>query len=191
MQAWPALADLLARCIDALEQLAADNLNFLAACRVAFAGFLRLSEFTYKKKDLINKRTFINTRLTRSNVCIAADYAMLRLSRSKTNIAHKGVQILLSRISDNACPVRALKRLLSRSPFNRTIFLRRLLLQLTQLGVNLEGYLGYSALNSQVQTLGRWTSDAFRLYFTTNPTILLRLNHQFLTGTPLPYTTPF
>jgi hypothetical protein len=89
----------------------------------------------------------------------------------------------------------------TRSIFNPKNFLKRLSAGLTNLGVDPIGFLGHSfrkgaaqhahdggVLGSQIQKLGRWTSDAFQAYFTMSPAILYRLNHQFLTGTPLPFT---
>jgi hypothetical protein len=63
------------------------------------------------------------------------------------------------------------------------------------LGLQTEGYLGHSfrkgaaqhahdsgILDDQIQILGRWTLEAFRVYFTTNAAVLYKLNHQFQMG---------
>ncbi|KAJ5215291.1 uncharacterized protein N7498_001698 [Penicillium cinerascens] len=135
-----------------------DDLNFATACRVAFAGFLRLGEFTYKTEDLSTRSIFSATKLTRSDVRFSPslDHAQLTLKRSKTDRRHEGV-------------------------------------------IPTHGYLGHSfrkgaaqhahdsgILDDQIQMLGRWTSEAFRVYFTTNASVLYKLNHQFQTGSPAP-----
>ncbi len=40
-------------------------------------------------------------------------------------------------------------------------------------------------LDESIQKLGRWTSNAFKLYFTTNPETLFNLNLSFHKGMPL------
>ena len=71
--------------------------------------------------------------------------------------------------------------------------------KLRALGLQTDGYSGHSfrkgaaqhahdsgILDDQIQMLGRWTSEAFRVYFTTNASVLYKLNHQFQTGSPAP-----
>lgn len=192
-----------------------DDLNFATACRVAFAGFLRLGEFTYKTEDLSTRPTFLATKLTRSDVRFSSslDHVQLTLKRSKTDRRHEGAQIILAKTGDGACPVDALQRLLlldpkasdaplfsfHRRPFNRNNFLSTLSTKLRALGIHADGYSGHSfrkgaaqhahdsgILDDQIQVLGRWTSEAFRVYFTTNTSVLYKLNHQFQTGSPAP-----
>jgi hypothetical protein len=192
-----------------------DDLNFAAACRVAFAGFLRIGEFTYKREDLGIPSVFLATKLTRSDVRFSSslDHAQLTLKRSKTDRRHEGVQIILARTDDGACPVLALRKLLLLDPqqtnaplfsfhgrpFSRNNFLAALSTKLRMLGLQTEGYLGHSfrkgaaqhahdsgILDDQIQILGRWTSEAFRVYFTTNAAVLYKLNRQFQTGSPPP-----
>jgi hypothetical protein len=45
-----------------------NELNFNAACKIAFAGFLRSGEFTYSTTDFKDTNTFTNTKLTRSDI---------------------------------------------------------------------------------------------------------------------------
>ncbi len=40
-------------------------------------------------------------------------------------------------------------------------------------------------LDESIQRLGRWTSNAFKLYFTTTPETLFDLNLSFQKGMPL------
>ncbi|KAJ5413721.1 hypothetical protein N7509_000348 [Penicillium cosmopolitanum] len=139
---------------------ALDDLNFATACRVAFAGFLRLGEFTYKTEDLHTCSIFSSTKLTRSDVRFSSslDHAQLTLKRSKTDRRHEGVQIILARTGDGACPVEALQKLLlldprgpdaplfsfHRRPFSRNNFLSTLYAKLRSLGIRTDGYSGHS-----------------------------------------------
>ncbi|KAJ6118264.1 hypothetical protein N7471_013731 [Penicillium samsonianum] len=109
-----------------------DDFNFATACRIAIAGFLRFGEFTYKKEDFG----------TRSDVRFSSslDHAQLTLKRSKTDRRHEGVQSVLAKTGDEACPVDALQKLLlldpkgpdaplfffHRKPFSRNHFLSTL-----------------------------------------------------------------
>ena len=74
---------------------------------------------------------------------------------------------------------------------------------MTRLSLNTIGIKGHSfrkgaaqhaheagLLNEQIQTLGRWSSDAFKLYFSSPPAFLFALNKQFQTGRPLPLSLP-
>ncbi|KAI3281148.1 hypothetical protein DTO002I6_9947 [Penicillium roqueforti] len=208
------LATLPSRSLEMTANLL-DDLNFATACRVAFAGFLRLGEFTYKTEDLGTRPTFLAAKLTRSDVRFSSslDHVQLTLKRSKTDRRHEGAQIILAKTGDGACPVDALQRLLlldpkasdaplfsfHRRPFNRNNFLSTLSTKLRALGIHADGYSGHSfrkgvaqhahdsgILDDQIQVLGRWTSEAFRVYFTTNTSALYKLNHQFQTGSPAP-----
>ncbi|KAJ5400295.1 hypothetical protein N7465_010784 [Penicillium sp. CMV-2018d] len=140
-----------------------DDLNFATVCRVAFAGFLRLGEFTYKADDLSTHSIFSATKLTPPTGPDAPLFSF------------------------------------HRRPFSRNNFLSTLSTKLRVLGLRTEGYSGHSfrkgaaqhahdsgILGDQIQMLGRWTSEAFRVYFTTNASVLYKLNHQFQTGSPAP-----
>ena len=87
-----------------------------AAFKLAFTGFLRMGEFTHAKAKEKNSTTFVTTSLTRSDITIAADHAIIRLKRSKTDKTHQGVSILVASIGDSCCPVQALKDLIQSDP---------------------------------------------------------------------------
>ncbi|KAI9038001.1 uncharacterized protein KD926_011433 [Aspergillus affinis] len=86
-----------------------DDLNFAITCRVAFSGFLRFREFTYKTEDLSIRFIFLATKLTHSDVRFSStfDYAQITFKRSKTDRRHEGVQIILAKTGNGACPVSA------------------------------------------------------------------------------------
>lgn len=92
-----------------------ESINFDVAAKVAFAGCLRMGEFTVKNSQLQEDHlTFTSTRLTRSDVAIAPGgaYATLRLKRSKADYDHRGVEIVLARTDSPTCPVKAFCELL-------------------------------------------------------------------------------
>ncbi|KAH7114623.1 hypothetical protein EDB81DRAFT_848578 [Dactylonectria macrodidyma] len=154
-----------------------DDLNFATACRVAFAGFLRIGEFTYKREDLGTPSIFLAAKLTRSDIRFSSslDHAQLTLKRSKTDRRHEGVQTILAKTGGGACPVDALQKLLLLDPKGPQ-FRKGAAQHAHDSGI----------LDDQIQMLGRWTSEAFRVYFTTNASVLYKLNHQFQTGSPAP-----
>ena len=74
--------------------------NLVTAVRVAFAGFLRVGEFTYAARNLTRPAIFAATKLIRGDVCFSSslNYAILRLKRSKADRAYEGVNIMLAAI---------------------------------------------------------------------------------------------
>jgi hypothetical protein len=189
-----------------------DELNFNAACKIAFAGFLRSGEFTYSATDFKDTNTFTNTKLTRSDIRFSDDnkYAILRLKRSKTDTMHQGVEIILAASNNICCPVTALKTLLTRdpqplsaplfrlsgAPFDYNGFVKILRKRLREIGEPKAGlFSGHSfrrgasqhasdngMLDYDIQRLGRWSSDAFKLYFNESYANRYNLNKRFLTG---------
>ena len=88
-----------------------DELNMTAAIAIGFGGFLRLREFTYKAKDLLNLQTFKHTSLLRSDVTFSDtdDYVIIALKRSKTDYDHKGVAIVVAASRTLTCLVHILR----------------------------------------------------------------------------------
>lgn len=174
-----------------------------AAFKVAWADFLRMGEFTYPKTDLENRRVFTATKLTRSDITFLQDdqYVVLRLKRSKTYVKHTGVEIIIPATNDPTCPVSALRQLFmldpqpSSAPLYRldggAAFARKPVIQIVRQkleasGIPCQTYSGHSfrkgaaqhasdngVLNEHIQELGRWSSQAFQLYFKTSSTSLL------------------
>ena len=94
-----------------------EDLNFDTAAKVAFAGFLRMGEFTVKNAEVSdNSRTFEYTRLTCSDITFANDglHAVLRLKRIKVDMEHCGIDIVLATTGSSTCPIRALLTLFDR-----------------------------------------------------------------------------
>jgi hypothetical protein len=193
-----------------------DDVNFDTTFKIAWAGFLRLDEITYTTSDLKKKAAFIAIKTTRSDISFAENdqYAILRLKRSKTDVNHSGVQIMLAAINEATCPVRALRRLFCMNPqpinallfrlvdgsgsFSRIAAIKVLKIRLAEKRINAKSYSRHSfrkgaaqhafdndMLDENIQRLRRWTSNAFQLYFKTSMESRFHLNLNFQQGRPL------
>lgn len=188
-----------------------DDLNVDTALRVGFAGMLRMGEFTHTRERAANAAAFATANLSRSDVQFARDHATIRLKRSKADKHYQGVSIVLAATDLPNCPVRALRNLWTGDPqpsnaplfrldsggFPRQQVLAVIHRRLHLAGIHTSGYSGHSlrkgaaqhAKNNglpdeYVQKLGRWTSNAYRLYCETTQAELFRLSKAFQTGSP-------
>ena len=85
---------------------------------VAFRGFLYSGEFTYKAKDLYNKRSFKNTSLLYLDITFSNlnEYIIVLLKQSKTNYNYISINIIIAVIATLTCPIQALRRLFKDDP---------------------------------------------------------------------------
>ena len=173
---------------------------------LAFAGFLRIGEFTWSQEDYAQS-DFVNWFLTRRSVELHEDYAFLKLSASKTDPFRRGVTLTVAATGDQACAVSSLRRLLSQYPAPPTAplfhtasgitFTRRLVTDVLRQSLTSLGHTGHysghsfrrgaatSARNAgltdeEIMILGRWKSDSYRLYIDIDPNRILNasLRHQ-------------
>jgi len=189
------------------------GVNTDAAFCLAFAGCLRMGEISYTDKQR-SEPSFAATKATRSDVQFSpsGDHLTFRLKRSKTDKDKQGVQIIVAATFDAVCPVAALQRLFLLDPqapsaplftassgaaFSASYARKMLKSRLNLYSIPAAQYTGHSfrrgaaqhALdhgfsNEEVQRLGRWTSDAFRLYCSTSQADAFRLSQRFQLGTP-------
>ena len=77
-----------------------------------------MGEFTYIKTELVNRKVFIVTKLTRSDITFSQDnqYIILRLKRSKIDTKHTDIEIIIAATNDSTCPITALRELLMLDP---------------------------------------------------------------------------
>jgi hypothetical protein len=110
------------------ESQKVNEINTVAAATIAYKGFLRNGEFTYKLKDLRNKRTFSSTSLLRSDITFSDldEHVIVSLKRSKTDYDHVGVDIIIAATGTLTYPVWALRRLFEEDPQPRDSPLFRL-----------------------------------------------------------------
>ncbi len=122
------------------------------------------------------------------------------------------MQIILAATSEPTCPVAALRRLfiqdqrppnaplfrLQSSAFSRQAVVNIPKQRIAAAGLLEANYSGHSfckgaaqhaadhdMLDKSIKRLGRWTSNAFKLYFITTPETLFNLNLSFQKGMPL------
>ena len=107
----PLRRDCLLRILRQLQHPTYCDTTLRAAFTLAFAGFLRVGEFTYCKTDLDLGPNFRNWFLTKSSIRISADgsYMSVNLPSSKTDPFRHGVEIIIAASRDEACPVRAMQ----------------------------------------------------------------------------------
>jgi hypothetical protein len=81
-----------------------DRVNFNAAFSLAFAGFIRLGEITYKDADLKDLSRLRAEKVRRQRVtCLAAqDYLTVHLPRSKTDYSNQDTDIRVAVAGDTA-----------------------------------------------------------------------------------------
>ncbi len=195
------------------ELLSITNLNVDTAFKVTWAGFMRIGELTYIAAGA-KKATFAWTGLMRSDISFAEgdQYAILRLKRSKTDTEHTWVQIILAATGEPTCPVAAFRRLFIQDPYppnaplfklQSSAFFRQAVVNILKQRITAAGspeanYPSHSfckraaqhagdhgILDKSIQRLGRWASNNFKLYFTTNTESLFNLNLIFQKGMPL------
>ena len=171
--------------------------TFRAAFSLAFAAFLRVGEFTYTDR---NQPGFATRHMTRGGVTFTADNSIdLLVPASKTDPFGNGVVVKVASTGDAACPVENLRHLFDHFPaspeaplftlpegnFTREAVVRELQSSLRALGFSGQ-YSGHSfrrgaataardagLSDSEIMALGRWKSDAFRLYIDVKPSYLL------------------
>lgn len=109
----PLTRDALVLILRCLQEPTYENITLRAAFTLAFAGFLRVGEFTYRAKDLDLGHNFRSWFLTKSSVTISTDrsHMSVNLPASKTDPFRGGVEILIAATRDEACPVKAMRRL--------------------------------------------------------------------------------
>lgn len=166
--------------------------TFHAAFCLAFAGFLRMGEFTWSAAD--QHEDFSQWHMTRKSITLEEDRIYVQLPASKTDPFRQGVKLTIAAARDEACALKSLRRLLSDFPtssqaplfdtekgFTRQYATNILRNTLSRLGYR-GNYSGHSfrrgaatsasesgLSENEIMALGRWKSDSFKLYIQTNP----------------------
>jgi hypothetical protein len=187
--------DILLKMLSVVDTSTFNGLNIYASFCVAFAGFFGAGEITW---DRWQPATSPLEHMSRKSVKFTSNGVILHLPKSKTDQSRKGINITLSFVNDASCPVRALQRLVGKyprhqssplfdrvvGPFNKRWFSENISDTLLQAGMpNASKYSGHSfrrgAANSaisaglsleEVKILGRWQSDAAKVYLTEKST---------------------
>ena len=111
----PITRDLLLRLLKRLDTNTLDGANMHAAFCLAFAGFLRVGEFTYTKADA-QTDDFDEWHVTRNHVTMGDDCLTLTIPSSKTDSFKRGTAIPIAATDDAACPLRSLRHLYASFP---------------------------------------------------------------------------
>lgn len=183
----------------------AGHTDIYAACCVAYGGLLRSGEFTAGKGKNTNlgiTRQHIQFLPNFEH----PTHIILTLPASKTDPFRKGVTITIAAAPGKpTCPVAALKRLYTEfpdraptsslfenpdgKPLSYSHFVASIRTALESAGLNPKLYAGHSFRRGaasaaaaagysdyEIQLLGRWRSDAYKLYIETNPQRILHLS---------------
>ncbi|RXW11687.1 hypothetical protein EST38_g14168 [Candolleomyces aberdarensis] len=170
------------------------HLGVYAAACVAFSGFLRCGEFTVKAGKAFSTSNQPTRRSIEFHPDLSnPTHARLNLPASKTDPFRKGVSIYLAAAPGaTTCPVTALKRLFAEdpsdpdgplfhnpdgSPLSREFFIETIRLALQAAGYKSKDFAGHSfrrgaassaaaagCQDHEIQLLGRWLSDAYKVY---------------------------
>lgn len=162
---------------------------------------------------MVKKASFFETKVTRFNVSFSEEnqFVVVCLKQTKTDIKHIGAQIILAVTSEKTCPIAAIIYFytLDHQPANASLFLlssniflhfgvmsalkkRISLAGLAQFDYSNNSFRPRAAqhvadhgmFDKMMQKVGRWTSNVFRLYFTTLLKSLDNLKLNFQKGIP-------
>jgi integrase len=205
----PITRDVLLKILRCLPRWRTDLMqaNLYAAFCLAFAGFLRVGEFTWSKGDYNPDYplAFARRHLTWRSVDIQSDRLLLTIPTSKTDPFRHGVTLTISPAPSAACPLAAIQNLRAltqfdplhplfvrpnNQPFSRDYVVRCLRLCLTHQGIT-GHYSGHSfrrgaatsarlagLTDHEIQLLGRWQSDAYKRYIEVHPDQLLAISRR-------------
>ena len=182
-----------------LQTSSYEDIAVRAAFTLAFAGFLRVGEFTYRgtDHDLELGPAFPNWFQTKGCIRIIAQgqHIELTLPASKTDPFSKEIKLIIASSGDEACPVQAMKQLFAidthwpllaplfyiskydQRPFSREYVVQKLQTLAIFAGLGTGTWNGHSLHRGaatwaaevgipekEIQTLGRWRSEAYMAY---------------------------
>jgi len=195
-----------------LHPLTYDTLVLRAAFTLAFAGFLRVGEFTYREADRQLEASFWKWYITKRSLKVSdnATHMELTLPTSKTDPFRKGITLTIASTQDPGCPVEAMRQLLcidSHRPRSAPLFCISehdqraftrdyVVTQLQHLaqvaGLSQGTWNGHSfrrgaatwanqagMSEGEIQTLGRWRSDAYKSYIEYSNDERIALSQRF------------
>lgn len=169
------------------------NAEFDAASKTAWSGFFRCGEVTVPDNGKFDPSIHLTRGSVEFLPSFEnATHVRITLPASKTDPFRKGITILIAKVAAETCAVTALQHLFrvnpqpstaplfsngAGAPLTRKDFIATLKSRLASIGLDASGYSGHSfrrgAATSaaiagysdyEIQLLGRWRSDAYRLY---------------------------
>ena len=177
-----------------------DKLMYKAAVTMAFFGMFRISEYTTPSQRTYNP----SLHLSPQSIQFSDNFSILHvfLKTSKTDPFSLGVTVRIGATNDLYCPVNAMAQYLTaRPPLFGPLFMRHNGLHLTRSDINnllknslpstphvtthsfrkggATHYLRAGLPEHVIQFLGRWRSDAYKLYLNI-PLSLLSIGQEIL-----------
>ena len=167
------------------------NTLMWAACCLAFFGFLRCVEFTVPSQAGYNPAIHLSFSDIAVDDYNNPSTVVLSIKQSKTDPLGKGTTITLGATQNTLCPIKALLPYLARRGsqlgplficenqhfLTQSAFRSHLMTLLDELGLDASCYNTHSfrigattsaesaeLSKSQIKTMGRWKSDAYRRY---------------------------
>lgn len=201
----PITRDILLKLLANLNPAKDIHANLHAAFCLAFAGFLRAGEFTYSPQDQKNP-AFSEWHITRRSISLQTDKLYLSLPLSKTDPFRRGITLTIAASNDPACAVSSLQNLFRRFPkspnsplfqlpeavaFSRQYLAAALktYLQMAHIPGKFSGHLfrrgaattarQAGLTEDEIQLLGRWKSDSWKLYVQINESHHLQISRRF------------
>ena len=202
----------LLRILACLSETSYNNITLRAAFTLAFAGFLRVGEFTYKATDRDLGASFGNGHITKNCIQVMGNgsHMEVTLPSSKTDPFRKGIKLTIAASHDQGCPVSAIRRFFSidnhrpsqaplfcigiqeQLPFTREYIVNKLQELAREAGLGGGSWNGHSFRRgaatwaaevgipeTEIQTLGRWRSDAYKAYIEYSPAEQSSLSRRF------------
>ncbi|SPO19907.1 uncharacterized protein UTRI_10008 [Ustilago trichophora] len=182
----PLLRRILIAIESMLDLLPRDRLVLQASFALAFACFLRSGELVW------DSSTDRATVLSVASVAWASDHVVITLPSSKTDPFRQGVRVVAPEVGGVECPVHRLRALTAgrpassplfglgphgTEPLSRSVFVGVLRRAVQASGLQASQYAGHSfrrgaatwasqhgASTSDIQSMGRWSSDCYRRY---------------------------
>ena len=168
-----------------------DNVMLWAAACVGFFGFLREGEFTSPSANAFDPEVHLCLSDIALDSHTSPTMVRLRIKQSKTDPFRLGVDVFLGSTGAIICPIQAIIQYIAvcspnpgplfvtqdGSPLTRAMLVTRLHTALQQAGIPSGQYSGHSFRigaattaaksgmeDSLIQTLGRWKSEAYKIY---------------------------
>lgn len=191
------------------------DLNYISAITLAVCALLRSGEFTAKSSDTFDPAAHLTRGCVRFEPSIDnPSYICLFIPTSKTDPFRQGVTLYVAAAPDSlTCPVTCLKSLFTRnplppnsplfvstnnSPLLRNELIARLRHDVASLGLDSTKFAGHSFRRGgassafaaglsdfEIQQLGRWRSDTFKLYIEPNRERLLSISSRMHWAVPV------
>ena len=168
-----------------------DHVMLWAACCLGFFGFLRSGEFTAPEDGGFDPGQHLSFSDIAADSFLDPKVLSIRIKQSKTDPFRLGITIFVGKTDSPLCPVSAVLAYMARRgpgegplfrfqsglPLSRSRLVAALRDVLGEAGYNPEEYAGHSfrigaattaaacgISVETIKTLGRWKSDAYRLY---------------------------